>query len=112
MKRPPLTSFRFTAFQRGADSRAQQCIGAALDVGDLVEAKDRLAYLNKTLELRVQERTIELEAADKEQKELMNTATHDLKNPLTAILSSSDILSHHILVSSHRSVPLEVPLFQ
>ena len=67
----------------------------------LIVANDDLLRLNQHLEERVFERTCALENLNHELKslslskdKLLSVISHDLRNPLTAILLASDILSH------------------
>ena len=64
---------------------------------------DELLRLNQNLEKRVFERTCELEDLNHELKDLnlskdkfLSVISHDLRNPLTALLISSDTLNHEI----------------
>jgi two-component system, sensor histidine kinase and response regulator len=68
----------------------------------LIRINDDLVSLNKDLEKRVFERTYELENLNHELKDLnlskdkfLSVISHDLRNPLTALLISSDQLNHH-----------------
>ncbi|WP_026897864.1 hybrid sensor histidine kinase/response regulator [Daejeonella oryzae] len=67
---------------------------------NLISINDELIRLNQGLEKRVSERTQELEELNKELKDLnlskdkfLSVISHDLRNPLTALLISSDKLS-------------------
>ena len=67
----------------------------------LIRINDDLLRLNQDLEKRVFERTCELENLNHELKDLnlskdkfLSVISHDLRNPLTALLISSDELSH------------------
>jgi two-component system, sensor histidine kinase and response regulator len=62
-----------------------------------------LMQLNKELEKRVKDRTFELENLNQELKELliakdriMSVISHDLRNPVTALLVSSELLGNNI----------------
>jgi len=68
---------------------------------ELRSANDEILALNQNLENRVFERTRELVNLNYELKELnlskdkfLSVISHDLRNPLTALLISSDALSH------------------
>ena len=67
----------------------------------MMAINDQLLRLNQDLEKRVFERTRELENLNLELKDLnlskdkfLSVISHDLRNPLTALLISSDALSH------------------
>ena len=69
----------------------------------LVKTNDDLLRLNQHLENRVSERTFELENLNYELKDLnlskdkfLSVISHDLRNPLTALLLASDQLSQDI----------------
>ncbi|WP_207536349.1 hybrid sensor histidine kinase/response regulator [Desertivirga arenae] len=70
---------------------------------ELRESNENLKKLNLDLEDRVKERTIELENLNKELKDLnlakdkiLSVISHDLRNPFTALLASSEKLSRDI----------------
>ena len=69
----------------------------------LIKTNDDLLRLNQHLENRVSERTFELENLNYELKDLnlskdkfLSVISHDLRNPLTALLLASDQLSQDI----------------
>jgi PAS domain S-box-containing protein len=69
---------------------------AARDVTDQVQMQNALNALNQTLEQHVTERTRELVLINNEKSEFLGIAAHDLKNPLSGILSSADLLRRYI----------------
>ncbi len=69
---------------------------AARDITDRMQMQNELNMLNQTLEQRVTERTHQLVLLNNEKNEFLGIAAHDLKNPLSGILSSADLLKRYI----------------
>lgn len=72
---------------------------------------DDLLKLNQQLENRVKERTLELENLNEELKELnmakdkiLSVISHDLRNPITALMASSEKLNRDIEVLGEQEV--------
>jgi len=62
---------------------------------ELQDAYDMLKSINTQLELKVQERTAEIELILKQKDEFINQLGHDLKNPLGPILNLLPILENN-----------------
>ena len=88
------------AFQN--DEKGKRAAELVILSGDLKAQKEELKKANDDLEKRVFERTCELENLNHELKDLsiskdkfLLVISHDLRNPLTALLLASDELNSH-----------------
>jgi PAS domain S-box-containing protein len=70
---------------RDAAGQVVGVFAAARDVAGLKRAEAKIRALNASLERRVQERTQELAAANRELQEFVYSVSHDLRSPLRAV---------------------------
>lgn len=67
-------------------------VGVGVDVTDRCRSEDQIRALNSKLEQRVQDRTAELQAANRELEAFSYSVSHDLRAPLRAIDGFSRIV--------------------
>jgi PAS domain S-box-containing protein len=77
---------------RGTDGIPLECVGCWMDVTQRREAEDEVHRLNEQLEQRVEERTAELAASNRELEAFCYSISHDLRAPLRAIDGCTKIL--------------------
>ncbi|MBF0195345.1 MAG: PAS domain S-box protein, partial [Magnetococcales bacterium] len=78
--------------ERDAEGKAVRMMGIVHDITELKEAEDKLKNLNTNLEIRVEERTHQLESANRELEAFSYSVAHDLRAPLNNTLGFSKIL--------------------
>lgn len=83
------------AVMRGPDDKASYLIVQIRDISAQRHAEAQLKALNDTLEKRVDERTAELAAVNRQQELFAYGISHDLRAPLRAIDSFSSLLQVH-----------------
>jgi PAS domain S-box-containing protein len=74
-----------TGFSAGAVRVPQRTVGAALDMTERKLAEQAIRDLNEQLERKVEARTAELAAANRELEAFAYAASHDLRTPLRGI---------------------------
>ncbi|MES2964055.1 MAG: PAS domain-containing sensor histidine kinase [Bdellovibrionota bacterium] len=80
------------------------------DVTEKKRSEDRLRFAHESLEIRVANRTRELEKAIESRDEFLSIASHELRTPLTALKLQQQILERQMKRAKDGLVPVE--LFQ
>ncbi|MBN9409880.1 MAG: PAS domain S-box protein [Burkholderiales bacterium] len=84
---------------RDTEGRPHSVLAINTDVGERKRARDQILRLNAELEDRVQRRTAQLSAANKELEAFSYSVSHDLRTPLNAIDGFSHLLERSLAAS-------------
>jgi len=74
------------------EGRCIKAYGTLQDITDRKQAEQEIRELNRTLELRVSQRTAQLQEANKELEDFVYSVSHDLRAPLRSVSGFAEII--------------------
>jgi len=75
------------------EGRCIKVYGTFQDITDRKRAEEEIRALNRDLELRVRQRTVQIEEANKELEDFVYSVSHDLRAPLRSISGFAEIIN-------------------
>ncbi|HYW57834.1 MAG TPA: ATP-binding protein [Polaromonas sp.] len=92
---PLWTAAHFTVMQ-DASGKPTELLVYSQDITARKRAEEEIHELNKSLERRVEERTVELSRANKDLEAFSYSAAHDLRSPLAVVAGYADLLTRDL----------------